>query len=670
MSRILIAGGGVGGLVLAMMLQQRGIASTVFEAAPEVKQLGVGINTLPHGIAELEQLGLLPEMDRIAIRTRELRYLNHLGQTIWSDPRGTWAGHAMPQFSVHRGRLHGMLWEAALARLPAGSLRPGHRLVGFSQNARGVAAEFATPQGKVTEKGDVLVGADGIHSALRGLLHPQDGGIRWQGVQMWRGALDWPALETGDVMLIAGDATAKLVFYPIAAGETPGTRLTNWVIYARAGDPSQPPPRREDWSRRGKLGEVLKFARRLKLPQLDVEAMIRATGDFFEYPMCDRDPLPWWTQGRVTLLGDAAHPMYPVGSNGASQAFLDARVLADLLATRKPAAALQAYEAERLPKTAAVVASNRQGGPERVVDLVAQRAPRGFKDLAKVASREELAAIAGGYAQMAGFAVKPAAPPEGEVLVEIREAPATGRVAWLTIAREGKLNTLTPELMRRFIAAATALGKDKALRAVVVTGAGPKSFVGGADINVMAGLKDGKQARAFIKLVHGCCHALRQLPVPVIGRINGYCLGAGLELAAACDLRISADSAKYAMPEVRVGIPSVVEAALLPGLIGWGRTRRLLLLAETLDAATMESWGFLERVVPAAGLDAAVAEWLGLIALAGPEAIRNQKALIGAWEDLPLKQAVQAGVAAFGASWKTPEPAEMLGSFAHRPKQK
>ncbi len=666
MTHVLIAGGGVGGLVLAMMLHQRGIGATVFEAAPEVKQLGVGINTLPHGIAELDQLGLLPEMDRIAIRTRELRYLNHLGQTIWSDPRGTFAGHAMPQFSVHRGRLHGMLWDNALARLPEGTLRPGHRLAGFTQNARGVTATF---ENGATAKGDVLVGADGIHSALRRLLHPDDGGIRWQGVQMWRGALDYPAFETGDVMLIAGDEVAKLVFYPIAPGETPGSRLTNWVIYARAGDPAHPPPRREDGSRVGKLVEVMKYAKRLKLPQLDVQAMIRASGDFYEYPMCDRDPLPWWTQGCVTLLGDAAHPMYPVGSNGASQAFLDARLLADLLASEKPAAALAAYEADRLPKTAAVVASNRQGGPERVVDLVAQRAPRGFKDLGKVASQEELAAIAGGYAAMAGFAIKRTAPPEGEVLVEVKDTLAHGRVAWLTLSREAKLNTLTPELMQRFIAAAGALAKDKALRAVVVTGAGPKSFVGGADINVMAGLKDGKQAKAFIKLVHGCCHAVRQLPVPVLGRINGYTLGAGLELAAACDLRISADTAKFGMPEVRVGIPSVVEAALLPGLIGWGRTRRLLLLAETLDAATMEAWGFLERVVPAAGLDAAVDEWLGLIAAAGPEAIRNQKALIRAWENLPLKDAVQAGIPAFAASWKTEEPVRMLGSFAHRPKR-
>ena len=231
---ILIAGGGVGGLTLALMLQQRGLACTVLEAVTEVRELGVGINTLPHGIAELAALGLLPALDAAAIRTRELRYLNHLGQTLWSEPRGLHAGHPMPQFSIHRGRLHGILWRAAAERLPPGALRCGLRLAGFEQDGEGVTARFAGPDGTgTTLRGSALIGADGIHSALRALLHPADGGIRWQGIQMWRGAVDWPVFETGDVMLIAGDRKAKLVFYPIGPGSTPDHRLTNWVIYAR-----------------------------------------------------------------------------------------------------------------------------------------------------------------------------------------------------------------------------------------------------------------------------------------------------------------------------------------------------------------------------------------------------------------------------------------------------
>jgi 2-polyprenyl-6-methoxyphenol hydroxylase-like FAD-dependent oxidoreductase len=378
----------------------------VLEAVAEVKELGVGITLLPHATGELAAFGLLPDLDRVAIRTRRLRYLNHLGQELWSDLRGLWAGHDMPQFSIHRGRLHGVLWRAAQARLPPGTLRTAHRLTGFVQDANGITARFARPDGTSgVLRGDVLVGADGIHSAIRGLLHPQDGGVRWQGIQMWRGAVDWPAWEGGDTMFIAGGAMAKMVYYPIAPGETAGTRLTNWVIYARVETGEAPPPRREDWARPGRLEDVLHFARFLRLPTIDIEGLIRATPQCFEYPMCDRDPLPWWTQGRVTLLGDAAHPMYPVGSNGAAQAILDARCLTTLLASSSaPEAAFAAYEAERLPKTAAIVRSNRTGGPERLIDVAAERAPDGFERLEDVITPQEVAAIVGGYAQLAGFA--------------------------------------------------------------------------------------------------------------------------------------------------------------------------------------------------------------------------------------------------------------------------
>lgn len=399
--RVLIAGGGVGGLVLALALHARGIPATVCEAAAEVKELGVGINTLPHAISQLATLGLLEALDRVAIRTRELRYLNRFGQLIRSEPRGLFAGHAVPQFSIHRGRLHRVLWNVARERLGSDRVRPGMRLADFSQDDAGVVARFSDG---TTIAADALIGADGIHSRVRALLHPDDGGIRWQGIFMWRGAVDWPAFEGGDVMVIAGDMDEKLVLYPIAEGSAPGRRLTNWVVCARLGDGTAPPPRREDWSREGRLSDVLPRVRRFRIPWLDVEALVRATPTFWEYPMCDRDPLPWWTQGRVTLLGDAAHPMYPVGSNGASQAVLDAASLAEKIATLPVAEALVAYERERLPATRAIVESNRLGGPERVVDVVSARAPAGFARLSDVIAPEELDAIAKGYAQMAGFA--------------------------------------------------------------------------------------------------------------------------------------------------------------------------------------------------------------------------------------------------------------------------
>jgi len=398
---ILIAGGGIGGLALALMLHARGIPCTVFEAAGEFRELGVGINLPPHAVAELEALGAVAALEPIAVRTRELRYLNRFGQLVWREARGMFAGHPVPQLSIHRGKLHGALWRLAEARLSAGSLHRGRRLAGFAEDGEGVTAHFADGS---KARGDALVGADGIHSALRAQLHPEDGGVRWNGIQMWRGCTEWPVFEGGDVMVVAGDMREKLVLYPVGPGATEGTRLTNWALCVQAGDASCPPPRREDWSRTGALAEALPHLRRFRVPWLDVEALVRATPEFWEYPMCDRDPLPWWGRGRITLLGDAAHPMYPVGSNGASQALLDARCLADALAAGPVMAALAAYEAERLPRTSEIVAINRRGGPERVVDVVGERAPDGFEDLSAVIADEELAAIVRGYANMVAAA--------------------------------------------------------------------------------------------------------------------------------------------------------------------------------------------------------------------------------------------------------------------------
>ena len=402
---ILIAGAGIGGLTLALSLHERGIPCIVLEQADEVRPLGVGINTLPHAIAELAALGLLPALDTVGIRTRELIYLNRFGQEVWRELRGMFAGHAMPQFSIHRGRLQGVIHAAVRDRLPEGNLRTGHRLTGFDQDADGVTAHFADRSGNriASLRGRALIAADGIHSAVRKILHPDDPGIRWQGIMRWRGAVEAEPYLDGETMVIAGDMAEKLVLYPIApAGGR--RRLTNWVICLRQGDGSAPPPAREDWSRVGTLDAILPAARRFSLPFIDLEALVRSTAEFYEYPMCDRDPLPWWTQGRVTLLGDAAHPMYPVGSNGASQAILDARCLAALLSAHRPAEALAAYDAERRPKTAEIVRLNRLGGPERMVDEVSARAPNGFKRLEDVISREELQAIGQGYAATAGFA--------------------------------------------------------------------------------------------------------------------------------------------------------------------------------------------------------------------------------------------------------------------------
>jgi len=386
---VLIAGAGIGGLTTALMLHQRGIKARVFEQAAQVREVGVGINTLPHSIAELAQLDLLERLDEVGLRTRELRYLTRTGQEVWRELRGTHAGHDYPQFSIHRGRLQKLLFDAVLERLGEEAVQTGLRLQGFIQDEGGVSAHFTDAHdgcSSHTARGEVLICADGIHSAGRKQFYPSEGAPSWQGVVMWRGAVDWPVWEDGETMAIAGGLGGKLVLYPIAPAKD-GKQLM------------------ESWSRTAPLSRVLPYARRFCVPGIDLDALVRATGSIFEYPMADRDPLPRWTHGRVTLLGDAAHPMYPVGSNGSAQAILDARSLADNLARAEhPREALYRYEQERLDQTSAVVRNNRLGGPERVIDEVEKLAPAGFTEIDKVLSFEERQAIVKGYAKVAGFA--------------------------------------------------------------------------------------------------------------------------------------------------------------------------------------------------------------------------------------------------------------------------
>jgi 2-polyprenyl-6-methoxyphenol hydroxylase-like FAD-dependent oxidoreductase len=302
-----------------------------------------------------------------------------------------------------------VLYEATRARIGEDHIHTAHQLHEVAQDAHGVTASFTRRDGSeetVTAHGDALIAADGIHSTVRRLFYPDEGPPAWNGIMIWRGAVAYRPFLTGRSMLIAGGMQAKLVLYPISPQtSTPGTNLLNWAVTAKLGDGSQPPPRREDWNRFGRLDELLPHVEGVfRLDTLDPVEVIRATEAVYEYPMCDRDPLPCWSFGRVTLLGDAAHPMYPVGSNGASQAILDARCVAPLLAeTKDVVTALKAYEAARLSVTAKIVQDNRSGGPERVIDVVEARAPNGFAHLDAVASHAELEAIVKGYSQMAGF---------------------------------------------------------------------------------------------------------------------------------------------------------------------------------------------------------------------------------------------------------------------------
>ncbi len=407
--KVLIAGGGVGGLVTALMLHARGIDCEIFEQSDAIRELGVGINTLPHAIKELADLGLLERLDAVAIRTYELFYTNRFGQEIWREPRGLDAGYDIPQFSIHRGRLQGVIYQAVRARLGESRIHLNCRLGAFKEDDSGVTAWFFDRNGshRATARGDVLIGADGIHSVVREKLYPNEGPPNWNGLMLYRGTADWPAFLTGRSMVVAGGLSAKLVVYPIAEGSRPDKRLTNWAVIGRVGDGSTPPPQKQDWSRPGRFEDLMPHVQRFRIPFVDARALIEATTEFWEYPMCDRDPLPRWSFGRVTLLGDAAHPMYPVGSNGASQAILDARFLADRLVDAESAVhALWLYDQNRLPATADIVRSNRRGGPEGVIDAVEERAPEGFSNIDDVLSFEQRKAIVRGYASRAGYATE------------------------------------------------------------------------------------------------------------------------------------------------------------------------------------------------------------------------------------------------------------------------
>ncbi|MEM8632678.1 MAG: flavin-dependent oxidoreductase [Pseudomonadota bacterium] len=406
---ITVAGAGIGGLTLALMLHEKGLKVRLYEQASEVKALGVGINTLPHAIGELSAIGLLDRLDEVAVRTKALIYKTADGCNIVAQPRGTYAGHAAPQFSVHRGRLQQVLFDAVLARLGPDAVVTDRRLVRFEDTGKAVTAQFQARDGSgETITADILVGADGIHSTVRKHFYPDQGPPTWNGILMWRGATWWPQFLDGCTMIVAGGMRRKLVLYPIAHDPArPGMALTNWVVCAKLGDAATPIPGRDDWSRPAPQAEALDHADgHLSVPETDILALIRATDEIFLYPMCDRNPLPRWSHGRVTLLGDAAHPMYPVGSNGASQAILDARALTDRLASGQDAAvALAAYDTNRRPVTGEIVEANRSGGPERVIDFVEERAPQGFDDVEDVATPEELRAIVGDYSKLAGFAV-------------------------------------------------------------------------------------------------------------------------------------------------------------------------------------------------------------------------------------------------------------------------
>ncbi|MDB5500725.1 MAG: FAD-dependent monooxygenase [Tardiphaga sp.] len=406
---VLIAGGGIGGLTLALSLHQIGVPCRVFETVSALKPLGVGINVLPHAVRELIELGLLDRLDGIGVRTRELAFFSKHGKPIWSEPRGLEAGYRWPQFSVHRGKLQQILLDAVIERLGPDNVLTSHHLTGWSETPDGIRADFvdkATGAAQLSHDGTLLIAADGIHSAIRERLYPQEGAPLWNGRILWRGITPSDAFLSGRTMIMAGHEVLKFVCYPISdQPDADGQFLINWVA-----ERHMPPTyqwRREDYNRTARLDEFLPWFADWQFDWLDVPALIRDCPHSYEYPLVDRDPVSQWTFGRVTLMGDAAHPMYPIGSNGASQAILDARVLTrEILRFGEVPAALHAYEAERRPATTDLVMLNRRNGPEQVMQIVEERAPEGFDVVTDVLSQQELEDIAANYKRVAGFQVE------------------------------------------------------------------------------------------------------------------------------------------------------------------------------------------------------------------------------------------------------------------------
>ena len=400
--KIVIAGAGIGGLTAAMCLHRAGYDVHVYEAVSELKPLGVGINIQAGAVRILSGLGLEPALAATGIETRELRYANRHGQTIWADPRGRHAGLPWPQFSIHRGELQMILLEGAQKLLGAGRIHFNRRISGFEQRGQKVTARFSDRDGSGAEtvETDLLIGADGIHSAVRAQFFPNEGPPKWQGILMWRGVTVGKPYLGGATMVQAGYHNQKFVCYPISKRHADrGEALINWICDIYQGEHATPP--REDWNKPGKLADFLPKYKDWNFGWLDVPGVIAAAHAIYEFPMVDRDPLPRWSHGRVTLLGDAAHPMYPIGSNGASQSIIDGEAITQELSKGDdPELALKRYEERRLPPMARIVESNRRKGIDIMLDIVEERAPQGFERLDSVLPPDELERIVGDYKKL------------------------------------------------------------------------------------------------------------------------------------------------------------------------------------------------------------------------------------------------------------------------------
>jgi 2-polyprenyl-6-methoxyphenol hydroxylase-like FAD-dependent oxidoreductase len=406
-TRILIAGGGIAGLAFALALQQRGLACRVLESARQVRELGVGITLLPHAMRELTALGLEERLRAVAIENEESVFFNRFGQLIYREPRGRRAGYEHPELGIHRGKLHRVLYEAALERLAPGSIVTDCRCDAVEQDEGRVSVRLtqsSSGDSLPPARGDILVACDGVNSTIRRQFYP-DETLAFTGINTWRGVTRHEPILGGRSYLRIGTLdTGKIVIYPIVDGvDGAGKQLVNWTTERRM--PGEP---MNDWNKPGRLEDFLPAYEGWRFDWLDVPRLIRDADTLFEYPMVDKDPVARWTFGRVTFMGDAAHPMYPRGSNGAAQALIDARTLADaLMREADPRAALAQYESARLETTAAIVRANRKFPPDYIIMKVDElTGGRPFANIDEVISQAELRELSESYKKIAGFSLR------------------------------------------------------------------------------------------------------------------------------------------------------------------------------------------------------------------------------------------------------------------------